>query len=55
MKILAVITARKNSKRLPKKNKIKLGKLPLFVWSIKAAKNIKEISDILVSTDDKDI
>ncbi|MBO06560.1 MAG: cytidylyltransferase [Parcubacteria group bacterium] len=55
MKILAVITARKNSKRLPNKNKIKLGKLPLFVWSIKAAKNIKEICDILVSTDDKEI
>ena len=52
MKILALITARGGSKRLPQKNiKPLLGK-PLIVWSIDAAKNIPEICDILVSTDD---
>ena len=55
MKILAVILARKNSKRLKLKNKKKLGKYPLFLWSVFSASKIKNIQDILVSTDDKDI
>ena len=55
MKILAVILARKNSKRLKFKNKKKLGKYPLFLWSVFSALKIKNIQDILVSTDDEDI
>ena len=55
MKILAIILARKNSKRLKFKNKKKLGKYPLFLWSVFSALKIKKIHDILVSTDDEDI
>ena len=51
MRILALITARGGSKRLPGKNIRPLGDKPLIVWSIDAAKNIPEICDILVSTD----
>lgn len=52
MKILALITARGGSKRLPGKNLRELGGKPLVVWSIDVAKGIPEICDILVSTDD---
>ena len=52
MRILALITARGGSKRLPRKNIKLLGGKPLIVWSIDIAKNIPEICDILVSTDD---
>jgi CMP-N,N'-diacetyllegionaminic acid synthase len=52
MRILALITARGGSKRLPGKNIRPLGGKPLIVWSINVAQNIPEICDILVSTDD---
>ena len=52
MRILALITARGGSKRLPGKNIRVLGGKPLIVWSIDVAKDIAEICDILVSTDD---
>lgn len=52
MKILALITARGGSKRLPGKNIRPLGRKPLIVWSIEVAKKIPVICDILVSTDD---
>ena len=52
MRILALIPARGGSKRLPGKNIRILGSKPLIVWSIDVAKNIPEICDILVSTDD---
>lgn len=55
MKVLALITARGGSKRLPGKNIRRLGGKPLIVWSIDVAKNIAEICDILVSTDDPGI
>lgn len=51
MRILALITARGGSKRLPGKNIRVLGGKPLIVWSIDVAKEIAEICDILVSTD----
>jgi CMP-N,N'-diacetyllegionaminic acid synthase len=51
MRILALVTARAGSKRLPGKNIRPLGGKPLIVWSIDIAKNIPEICDILVSTD----
>jgi CMP-N,N'-diacetyllegionaminic acid synthase len=52
MRILAFITARGGSKRLPGKNIRPLGGTPLLVWSINVAKDIPDICDILVSTDD---
>lgn len=52
MRILAVIPARGGSKRLPGKNVRRFGEKPLIVWSIDVAKNVPEICDILVSTDD---
>ena len=52
MRILALITARGGSKRIPGKNIRPLGGKPLIVWSINVAKDITEIVDILVSTDD---
>ena len=55
MRILSLITARGCSKRLPGKNLRILGGKPLIAWSIDAAKDIPEICDILVSTDELDI
>jgi len=55
MRILALITARSGSKRLPGKNVRVLGGKPLIVWSIDVVKDIPEICDILVSTDDPSI
>jgi CMP-N,N'-diacetyllegionaminic acid synthase len=52
VRILALIPARGGSKRLPGKNIRLLGEKPLIVWSIDVAKDISEICDILVSTDD---
>jgi N-acylneuraminate cytidylyltransferase len=51
LRVLALITARGGSKRLPEKNIRLLGGSPLIVWSIDVAKGIPEICDILVSTD----
>lgn len=55
MKILALIAARGGSMRLPGKNIRILGKKPLTVWSIEVARDISEICEILVSTDDVEI
>jgi len=55
LKILALILARGGSKRLPGKNTRMLGGKPLIVWSIEVIKDIPEICDILISTDDIDI
>jgi CMP-N,N'-diacetyllegionaminic acid synthase len=50
--ILALITARGGSKRLPGKNIRRLGGRTLSVWSIDVVKGLAAICDILVSTDD---
>ena len=55
MKILAIIPARKNSRRIKFKNKKKLGNKPLIEHTIDVAKKIKAFSKILVTTDDEDI
>ena len=55
MSILALITARGGSKRLPGKNVRPLGGNPLIVWSIDIAKRVPAICDVLVSTDDSTI
>jgi CMP-N,N'-diacetyllegionaminic acid synthase len=52
LRILALITARGGSKRVPGKNIRLLGGRPLIVWSIDVARNNVDISDVLVSTDD---
>ena len=55
MKILAIIPARKGSKRLPGKNKKFLNGRPLINYTIEAAINSGMTEDIIVTTDDKDI
>jgi CMP-N-acetylneuraminic acid synthetase len=55
MRILALVPARSNSKRLPGKNKRLLGGKPLINWTIETALEIPEICDVLVSTDDPEI
>jgi CMP-N,N'-diacetyllegionaminic acid synthase len=55
MRVLALIPARGQSKRVPGKNKRALGGKPLICWSIHCAQEIEEICDILVSTDDPEI
>ena len=55
MKLIALIPAKSNSRRLPGKNIKLLNGKPLFVRSIEICKNIKEVSEIVVSTDSKKI
>lgn len=55
VRILALITARGGSKRVPGKNIRPLGGRPLIVWSIDVVKGIPGVCDILVSTDDSAI
>ena len=55
MKILALVTARGGSVRLPGKNLRQLGGKPLINWSIEIAQDIAEICEILVSTDNESI
>ena len=55
MKILTIIPARKGSKRLPFKNRIKLLGNSLCLWSINAAREIPFFNVICVSTNDKEI
>ncbi len=54
-RILALIPARGDSKRLPRKNALSLAGKPLVAWSIDAALKSKYIDDIIVSTDDNEI
>lgn len=55
MKILAIITARKNSKRLRSKNKILLNKIKLIEHTFLVAKKSRQFHKILLTTDDKDL
>ena len=50
-KILAIIPARKESKRLANKNISNLNGKPLIAYSIESALNCNEIDDVIVSTD----
>jgi len=52
---LAVIPARKGSKRLIGKNLLPLSGKPLITWSIEAAQKSKYIDKLLVSSDDDKI
>ncbi|MBP4140515.1 acylneuraminate cytidylyltransferase family protein [Flavobacterium sp. P4023] len=53
MKTIAIIPARGGSKRLPYKNRLALGGIPLIVHSILYAQQHDFIDDIYVSTDDE--
>lgn len=55
MKILAIILARKGSKRIVNKNIAKIGKKKLVERTIFLGKKIKFFENILLSTDDKRI
>jgi CMP-N,N'-diacetyllegionaminic acid synthase len=50
--VLAVITARGNSKRLPNKNILDLNGKPLIAWTIEAALKSGVVNRLIVSTDD---
>lgn len=54
-KIIAIIPARGNSKRLPRKNIKLLAGKSLIAYSIEAAKKSKYIDRIIVSTENKEI
>ncbi|HSN94062.1 MAG TPA: acylneuraminate cytidylyltransferase, partial [Anaerolineaceae bacterium] len=53
--ILAIIPARGGSKGIPRKNIKLFAGAPLLAWSIKAAKDAKTVTRIIVSTDDEEI
>ena len=52
---LAIIPARGESKRLPRKNLLDLNGKPLVSWSIEAGLNSKYIDKVVVTSDDADI
>lgn len=54
-KIIAVIPARANSKRIPNKNIRLLNNHPLVYYVIQNALNSKYITDIIVTTDSKEV
>lgn len=54
-RVLALIPARGGSKRVPRKNVLDLGGVPLIGWSISAAHNSGICTDVVVSTDDPEI
>ena len=55
MKILAVIPARGGSKGIPKKNIRLMNGKPLIAYIINTARKSKHITDVFVSTDNKEI
>tara|TARA_B100001248_G_scaffold207026_1_gene161062 strand:+ start:5259 stop:5966 length:708 start_codon:yes stop_codon:yes gene_type:complete len=54
-KIIAIIPARGNSKRLPRKNILPLGRVPLLSRVIRTAKSAMIFDEIIVSSEDKEI
>ena len=55
VRILGIIPARRGSKRLPGKNKLKLAGKELIRYAIEAALNSKRLDHIVVTSDDPDI
>lgn len=55
MKIIAIIPARGGSKRLPRKNIYPIWGHPMLAWSIKAAQQSELITDVWVTTEDKEV
>jgi len=54
-KIVAVIPAKKNSVRIPGKNKMILCGKPLYIWSVELALRMEIINKVIVSSDDHDL
>ncbi len=54
-KLLAIITARGGSKRLPRKNVLDLHGKPMIAWSIQAGLQSKYVDRVVVTTDDEEI
>lgn len=54
-KVIAIIPARGGSKRLPRKNILKLNGVPLLTRVIKTVKKTKIFDEIIVSSEDKEI
>jgi CMP-N-acetylneuraminic acid synthetase len=52
---LAIVPARKNSKRIKNKNLVKINNKELVKFTIEAAKKVKKINKIVVTSDDKRI
>jgi CMP-N,N'-diacetyllegionaminic acid synthase len=52
---LAIIPARGGSKRLPRKNLMKLLDKPLIAWTIQAGRNSTYIDKVIVTSDDEEI
>lgn len=55
MNVLAIITARGGSKRIPKKNIKDFCSKPIIAYSIEAALNSKIFDEVMVSTDSEEI
>lgn len=55
MSTIAIIPARSGSKRLPNKNLLDLGGHPLVHWTIRAALESKQFSDVVVTSDGDEI
>lgn len=55
MEILTIIPARKESKRLPNKNKIDLNGKPLIEYTLQNTLDSKYIDKVVVSSDDNEI
>ena len=53
-RLLAIITARGGSKRLPRKNISVFNGQPLIAWSVKAGKNSQYVDRLILSTDDNE-
>lgn len=51
MSVLAVIPAKASSSRVPGKNMRPLGGVPLFLWTVKAARAVQPHMTVVVSTD----
>jgi CMP-N-acetylneuraminic acid synthetase len=54
-RIIAIIPARKGSKRLPGKNLLPVAGKPMVQWTIEAALESRSIDEILVTSDDDDV
>lgn len=52
---VAIVPARGGSKRVPKKNIVKVAGRPLISWTLHQAKSSRYVDKIIVSTDDEEI
>lgn len=50
--ILCVIPVKRHSSRLPNKNLLPLGGIPLFLWTVRAAREVEPPMTVMVSTDE---